>query len=955
MSGSKFYIWGGGRWREVNTASGEVAGWSRRPRFVFARRGRLRVATKRRVLVALQAHAANLPSAVELGPRLSVLRNEPPPTPTVRALPSVQPVHPMCAHHHCCIYSHGLHNNNFDKCNHNDALITSNCSTKNGTAGLAILKGASLTNGSNAAVQHRATVDAAVQHSASDHHTLSINLEATNFSRLQRPPQTHRCDPKHNTAASGVARSEGSRPRAPPLHNLLGPMKRHRSALSDSDDSEQHFEPASETRRSQNDERSPKRTQKTASKTKRRETGEGRKKRRSESLSDENPEEACKELTISESDVLALRSLVQRTRSDALERFDADDDYKRMLFYAINPLVHVERCPLTERALRERHALALPQFAARLGLTPTPTPTGADADKENKRKPERRVLRSNNEKRRTAAHIDGPSELSDSDDELELFQNSRGTKRPNSKNNLRKNIRDLVSLRDSYKYKRLVISDDGKGDKNRHSPRLATHTNSGRAASFKKSEILRQKDENELELNYKSNIDKFGTPIESRRENASEDNKRRSLRRSTLIQSNRVEDDAGSDEKRETLKNGETSRSASPAPKPNKRESLPRDLVGTPSDTTDSSDSGDTVEERESSRTKRVTRRRPDSDSDEERETVVDSGRGSEPSEERRSLRLNSKPEKRDTDSTRKSSRISVSAITKSYTERSASEADSASSLEKSVTQRNYSKISAKHVPNGRTSRAGTATADNEGAAVSEPAKLVKPSVKAAPNKARAPPAPTEVAAEASAAHAHAHIISKRASSGKTKEYSNLEDHAIVAWVSGGARARRVNGNALWRELQDQYPRLTGVSRSWHSLRNRYLRYILPALGALRLPPADVSRLRAAAAAGSQRRRGAAGEGRRNSIFDQSEVSAASARVVRPLLARSPTPTPTHPVSRKHSEGASSPTRRPPARDVTAATRAPGRDAPDAEGAGGAGRGARSTRSRKLFNPKLVL
>lgn len=74
MSSSKFYIWGGGRWREVNTASGEVAGWSRRPHFVFARRGRLRVAARRRVLAALQAHAANLHSSVELGPRLSVLR-----------------------------------------------------------------------------------------------------------------------------------------------------------------------------------------------------------------------------------------------------------------------------------------------------------------------------------------------------------------------------------------------------------------------------------------------------------------------------------------------------------------------------------------------------------------------------------------------------------------------------------------------------------------------------------------------------------------------------------------------------------------------------------------------------------------------------------------------------------------------------------------------------------------
>lgn len=31
-----------------------------------------------------------------------------------------------------------------------------------------------------------------------------------------------------------------------------------------------------------------------------------------------------------------------------------------------------------------------------------------------------------------------------------------------------------------------------------------------------------------------------------------------------------------------------------------------------------------------------------------------------------------------------------------------------------------------------------------------------------------------------------------------------------MAWVSSGARARRVNGNALWRELQEQYPRLAG-------------------------------------------------------------------------------------------------------------------------------------------------
>ena len=48
------------------------------------------------------------------------------------------------------------------------------------------------------------------------------------------------------------------------------------------------------------------------------------------------------------------------------------------------------------------------------------------------------------------------------------------------------------------------------------------------------------------------------------------------------------------------------------------------------------------------------------------------------------------------------------------------------------------------------------------------------------------------------------------ASRGNAKEYSNLEDHAIVAWVSSGARASLVSGNRVWRDLQEQYERLTG-------------------------------------------------------------------------------------------------------------------------------------------------
>ncbi|PZC71798.1 hypothetical protein B5X24_HaOG212424 [Helicoverpa armigera] len=84
-----------------------------------------------------------------------------------------------------------------------------------------------------------------------------------------------------------------------------------------------------------------------------------------------------------------------------------------------------------------------------------------------------------------------------------------------------------------------------------------------------------------------------------------------------------------------------------------------------------------------------------------------------------------------------------------------------------------------------------------------------------------------------------------------------------------------------------QFPRLGGRARTWHSLRNRYLRYILPALAALRLPPAHESRLRAAAATGVTK----ANKGkRRNSIFKEAERGASS---VRPR----PPPSPPTPVA----------------------------------------------------------
>ncbi|KAJ2937175.1 hypothetical protein O0L34_g19155 [Tuta absoluta] len=120
-------------------------------------------------------------------------------------------------------------------------------------------------------------------------------------------------------------------------------------------------------------------------------------------------------------------------------------------------------------------------------------------------------------------------------------------------------------------------------------------------------------------------------------------------------------------------------------------------------------------------------------------------------------------------------------------------------------------------------------------------------------------------------------VVPKRSSVPPGREYSMLEDQAIVAWISTCTdRERAVNGNRVWRELQDSYVNLTGQKRSWHSLRNRYLRYILPSLGSLALPASHAQRLRAHASLGELKSRKKL---RRNSVFDLPVVRSASARI----------------------------------------------------------------------------
>lgn len=175
------------------------------------------------------------------------------------------------------------------------------------------------------------------------------------------------------------------------------------------------------------------------------------------------------------------------------------------------------------------------------------------------------------------------------------------------------------------------------------------------------------------------------------------------------------------------------------------------------------------------------------------------------------------------------------------------------------------------------------------------------------------------------------------------QEYTMLEDQAIVSWVSQGGRAHRVKGNALWRELYDQYYVLTGQRRTWQSLRNRYLRYVLPGLGRLALPPGRAAELRAAAAMGERKHK--ATLLRRNSIFDRTEVEAASTRA--PERRARPPP---H-RERSSSDTESSPPRKRLRRSLAQPEPEP---EPEPKAAPAPGKG-KATRSRKLFNPNNVL
>lgn len=69
VSVDKFFVYGGGRWREVDTGSGRIDGWGR-AKFLVSRGGKLQAIRSRPVRSALRKLADNKTSAAKAGLRL---------------------------------------------------------------------------------------------------------------------------------------------------------------------------------------------------------------------------------------------------------------------------------------------------------------------------------------------------------------------------------------------------------------------------------------------------------------------------------------------------------------------------------------------------------------------------------------------------------------------------------------------------------------------------------------------------------------------------------------------------------------------------------------------------------------------------------------------------------------------------------------------------------------------
>ncbi|XP_052750758.1 uncharacterized protein LOC113513949 isoform X3 [Galleria mellonella] len=742
----KFYVYGGGRWREVRL-DGRVCGWGGRSRFMCMKRGKLNVVSTPAVLRGLRALAAGRPTTVKDGLPVSQLRCDP----DKKHVPEQQQ---QQQHTH-----------------------------RRAGGGAAV----------SASTQCVATADAAVQASlpgaraAVAYIRETVKTKSTKRLRETRSPVVEK-----STRAVSPTAKRSHRKSTPTKRS----HKRKRSTWSESEPSDSDFV----SKRRHQSKRTVVKISSDSELTARPRQSVARYKPMEVSSTQSGSESPCyKEVTIDLEDLSVLRSFLARENvwQVDLKKFDSNDKYKMAVLFKITPLVSVEPCP--QIAEMQRHpsqgVISLKEFATKLGLRriDAESSSDSDTDKENQV-----VSRFNRRARRYKR-----SKLYNSDNGANKERLAKkGTRASSSKS------RDSVVTKSRIESRKTDSPVQFK-DNTQLNTDSAKKNNKKRVASDKNNA-------------HRENASVRLQPSESAVREKRNDEQTNNDNRARILRSVKTDSKGSADIQSRILRSSK---------------------VIDVKDSVESNDSSD-VQTRIPASTK-----------------IADKANGKNKNASENQVRIlrNSKIFSKDSaDSNVSDAQVKLVRNTKINNKANGNKTkdnqirirrnrkidDRVISADSDKVSDKSDKLKEKDQDSGSSSEFQTKVPKNDKSVSSENDDSDKRKrVQSAGNKEKQ--SASSGSLKAKVLKKKRPVIKPRAAA--AREYSTLEDHAIVAWLGGGSRARRVNGNQLWQELEPAYPRLTGVERTWHSLRNRYLRYILPGLPALALPPSHAARLRAAA------------------------------------------------------------------------------------------------------------
>ncbi|XP_053622967.1 probable ATP-dependent helicase PF08_0048 isoform X2 [Plodia interpunctella] len=523
---------------------------------------------------------------------------------------------------------------------------------------------------------------------------------------------------------------------------------------------------------------------------------------------------ALQELIVNEDDVTALRSFLKRRNvfDVDLYRFDTDDNYKSTLFYKINPLVCIERCPKIADIVSQR---SLREFTRELGLREA---AAAPRHESNKL-----ANKSANATTDNDTTVD-----TDSDFESETYI----TRSKKSNRNYAKSIENADSndSRSKHAFRSDKISKSGDRSKYKHYHKTADESNETDTTSPIEKHTEKRKSNR---LHTKDSIARDITSTDGHATSLSKEKLGTSKKNLETVRDINKNDESTSKSQRKHIEHSKDhkhndigSKNAFRSEKSDFKSYANRQHTRNKTrDRSIDTNDGETEARRKSNRInakdiakvntdKQITRKNnDDNDSDEStsilsRKQKVEIGKHKENKDN--SKATENKGNKRRGDNSEES-------VEDRKERRNLSIARTVASVAKNVEQVNNRVGERRNVAKEKSKDKKEMENDGKRPDNERPRRSTS---------------------------------SYEVTEPLRREYSSLEDHVIVQWLSLGSRARKVNGNRIWRELQSQYPRLAGRARSWHSLRNRYLRGLLPALPALALPPAAVAALRAAHAQG---------------------------------------------------------------------------------------------------------